>query len=215
MSAPRRTAGIARRSALALVLVLLGSRRRRHHLHLPLRGNRHQTLLRPRVTHRKLASLGSDYKQGIQCWANTSRGSVPQVRNEQNKHSAHCSSQAKFPAFDMQPNTALQSSLRKVPTTAITESRSSKTMVQHHATHNHSTRTAVPIRRIVSSSLKQQDTIHSFQLVFRVQSHNARRCVNSNSNRKTVMKFTNHKTQIASHAARSTRTRSDLPTNDV
>ena len=34
------------------------------------------------------------------------------------------------------------------------------------------------------------------------QSHDARRCVNSNSNRKTAMKFTNPKTQNASHTER-------------
>ena len=47
---------------------------------------------------------------------------------------------------------------------------------------------------------QQQDTMHSFQLVFRVQSHNARRCVNSNSNRTAVMKFSNCKTQITAHS---------------
>ena len=50
---------------------------------------------------------------------------------------------------------------------------------------------------------QQQNTIHSFQLVFRVQSHDAQRCVNSNGNRKTAMKFSNRSTQFTAHSART------------
>ena len=97
---------------------------------------------------------GGDYKQGIQCWGKHKQGFGSQVRNEQDKHSAHCSSQ-EFPAR-MQPNTALQSSLRKSSNHCNHQTTQFQHRVQQHATHNHSTRTAVPIRRIVSSSLKDK-----------------------------------------------------------
>ena len=53
--------------------------------------------------------------------------------------------------------------------------------------------------------------VHSFQLVFRVQSHDARRRVNSNANRKTAMKFTNLKTRSASHTKRTHTNCSTIP----
>ena len=149
------------------------------------------------------------YKQGIQCWASNWQGFVSQVRNEQNntrhteilKSSLRCS----------KPNTALQSSLRQ----------SSK----HCKTPNHAvsaqgaapchTQSLDPNRRPYTTErlLFTQDSTatQSFQLVFRVQSHDAQRCVNSNSNRKTAMKFTNRKTQNASHTERMHTNCSSMP----
>ena len=122
------------------------------------------------------------------------------MRNEQNntrhtevlKSSLRCS----------KPNTALQSSLRqrsnhcKTPNHAVP--------VQGAAPRH--TQSLDPNRRPYTTErlhFTQDNTAtQSFQLVFRVQSHDARRCVNSNSNRKTAMKFTNLKTQNASHTER-------------
>ena len=122
------------------------------------------------------------------------------MRNEQNntrhtvvrKSSLRCS----------KPNTALQSSLRQSS--------------NHCKTPNHTfpaqgaaprrTQSLDPNRRPYTTErlrcTQNNTATQSFQLVFRVQSHDARRCVNSNSNRKTAMKFTNLKTQTASHTGR-------------
>ena len=88
----------------------------------------------------------------------------------------------------------------KVPTTAIHRTTQFQDKVQHHATHNHSTRTAVPIRRIVSSSLNSKTRCTRSSSCSGVQSHNARRCVNSIPTHKAVMKFANRRTQIAAHS---------------
>ena len=153
-------------------------------------------MLRPRVAHRKLAR-SVNYKQGIQCWSSNWQGFVSQVRNEQNstRHTEVLKSSLRC----LKPNTALQSSLRqgsnhcKTPNHAVPEQGAAPR-------HTHS---LDPNRRPYMTErlhFTQDNTAtHSFQLVFRVQSHDARRCVNSNSNRKTAMKFTNLKTQNASH----------------
>ena len=131
-----------------------GSRRRRHHLHLPLRGNRHQLLLRPRLTHCKLALRAcGDYRQGIQCWASHKQGFVS-TSAQRVKQTLGTQSSQEFPALD--PTMHCKVPCVKVPTTANHRCTQFQDKVQHHATHNHSTRTAVPIRRIVSSSLKDK-----------------------------------------------------------
>ena len=88
---------------------------------------------------------------------------------------------AKVPCV-LQPNTALQSSLRKVLTTAGRFTVSRKVPGQcaaprHTTAQSISTRTAVPIRRNVSSSLKattHTDNTRSFQLVFQGSSPTTR-----------------------------------------
>ena len=78
----------------------------------------------------------------------------------------------------------------KVPITAKHRITQFQHRVQHHATHNHSTRTAVPIRWNVSTSLKT------------AQHHNRSSSCSGSSPSKTAMKFTNRKTQNASHTGR-------------
>ena len=101
----------------------LSCSRRGCQFHLPLRGDRHQSLMRPRVAHRKLARSVT-YKQGIQCWASNWQGFVPQVRNEQNntRHTEVRKSSLRCTI----PNTALQSSLRQ---------RSNHCKAPNHAVH--------------------------------------------------------------------------------
>ena len=90
----------------------------------------------------------------------------------------------------------------KVLTTANHRRTQFQYRVQQHATHNHSTRTAVPIRRIVSSSLKQQ-TQHNRSSSCSGSSPTMHNDASLHFQSQTAMKFTNHKTQIASQGART------------
>ena len=131
------------------------------------------------------------------------------MRNEQNntrhteilKSSLRCS----------KPNTALQSSLRQ---------RSNHCKTPNHAVPKQGaaprhTQSLDPNRRPYTTErlhfTQDHTATQSFQLVFRVQSHDARRCVNSNSNRKTARQFTNLKTQNASHTERMHTNCSSIP----
>ena len=131
------------------------------------------------------------------------------MRNEQNntrhteilKSSLRCS----------KPNTALQSSLRQGSNHCKTPNHA---VPAQGAAPRH-TQSLDPNRRPYMTErlhFTQDNTAtQSFQLVFRVQSHDARRCVNSNSNRKTAMKFTKLKTQNASHTERMHTNCSTIP----
>ena len=103
----------------------------------------------------------------------------------------------------MQPNTALQSSLRK----SSNHCKSPMHAVPGQGAAPRHTQSLDPNRRPYTTDrllvTQQQVTMHSFQLVFRVQSHAARRCVNSNSKCKTALKFTNPTTHVAAHSERT------------
>ena len=111
----------------------------------------------------------------------------------------------------MKPNTALRSSLRQSSNHCKTPNHA---VLAQGAAPRH-TQSLDPNRRPYTTErlhFTQDNTAtQSFQLVFRVQSHDARRCVNFNSNRKTAMKFTNLKTQNASHTERIRMNCSTIP----
>ena len=136
--------------------------------------------MRPRVAHRKLARA-VNYKQGIQCWVQTLTGGSFHKCATSKVDTRH-TEVLKVPC-EMKPNTALQSSLRQ----SSNHCNSPTHAVPAQGAAPRHTQSLDPNRRPYTTErlLCTQDNTapQSFQLVFRVQSHDARRCVNSNSNR--------------------------------
>ena len=140
--------------------------------------------------------------------SNTGRGSFHKCATS--KTSTRHTKVLKVPC-NMKPNTALQSSLRQ----SSNHCKSPNHAVPAQGAAPRHTQALDPNRRPYTTErlhfTQDETTPHSFQLVFRVQSHDARRCVNSNSNRNTAMKFTNLKTRTASHTGRTHTNCSTIP----